>query len=337
MGLANVEKKFQLVHKATEILQENVQCSFLDATIETFENLLDDGKVHVEDGLPDEKTCDKLKKIYEEIDLKSLSREERRVLLQLALLQVYRTEKIQANHQMTPDTIGFLLAYLIEKVGTYKAGMKLLDLTVGTGNLLSAVLDTLRKNGWDDLNVYGIDNDDTLLSLASISAQLTEEPIELVHQDAIVDLQVPKADIVIADLPIGYYPLDERAKAFKTSAKEGHSFVHHLLIEQALNSLADGGWGLFVVPKGMFETKEAKELLKVIQQSGYLQGLLDLPEKLFINKNSQKSILLIQKQGANAKQAQPILLGEFPLMKDRDEFINFMNEIDQWRADNFNN
>ena len=255
--------------------------------------------------------------------------------MQLCLLQAYKREKVQANHQMTPDTIGFLLAYLIEKVGKYTAGLKLLDLTVGTGNLLSAILSTLKKSGWKELDVYGVDNDDTMLALANISAELMQIKTQLVHQDALAELQVPPADIVVADLPIGYYPLDSRVREYQTSFAKGHSYVHYLLIEQALEQLVAGGWGVFVVPRGMFEAPEAKQLLQVIQAKGYLQGLLNLPQPLFINENSQKSILLLQKKGPHAKQAEPILLGEFPLMKNQLEFVKFMQEIDNWQAQNF--
>ena len=65
MALAKVEEKFQLLNEAIELLQENVECSALDALIETFENLLDNGRVHVEDGTPDEATVAKLKDLYQ--------------------------------------------------------------------------------------------------------------------------------------------------------------------------------------------------------------------------------------------------------------------------------
>ncbi len=273
MALAKVEEKFQLLNEAIELLQENVECSALDALIETFENLLDNGRVHVEDGTPDEATVAKLKDLYQKIDLASLSKEERRSVLQLCLLQAYKREKVQANH--------------------------------------------------------GVDNDDTMLALANISAELMQIKTQLVHQDALAELQVPPADIVVADLPIGYYPLDSRVREYQTSFAKGHSYVHYLLIEQALEQLVAGGWGVFVVPRGMFEAPEAKQLLQVIQAKGYL------PQPLFINENSQKSILLLQKKGPHAKQAEPILLGEFPLMKNQLEFVKFMQEIDNWQAQNF--
>ena len=36
--------------------------------------------------------------------------------------------------------------------------------------------------------------------------------------------------------------------------------MHYLLIEQALEQLVAGGWGVFVVPRGMFEAPEAKTI-----------------------------------------------------------------------------
>ncbi len=93
MALAEVEEKFQLLNEAIELLQENVECSALDALIETFENLLDNGRVHVEDGAPDEATVAKLKDLYQKIDLASLSKEERRSVLQLCLLQAYKRDR----------------------------------------------------------------------------------------------------------------------------------------------------------------------------------------------------------------------------------------------------
>lgn len=104
------------MNEACELLQEKLQDDCLDALIENFDNLLNDGKVHVEDGIPDEKTASKLAEIYRAVRLDEISTEDRRLLLQLSLLTVYRKEKIQANHQMTPDSIGFLTAYLLQQV-----------------------------------------------------------------------------------------------------------------------------------------------------------------------------------------------------------------------------
>nr|MCG4642348.1 class I SAM-dependent methyltransferase [Bifidobacterium bifidum] len=67
---------------------------------------------------------------------------------------------------------------------------------------------------------YGIDNDDELLAVASVSVSLQREPVELFHQDAIEPLTIPQSDLAVSDLPVGYYPLDENTKNYQTRAEK---------------------------------------------------------------------------------------------------------------------
>lgn len=329
MGIEKIEQTFTSLKEAVALLQKELQVSYLDALIETGDNLLAK-EVHVEDGLPTAEIKTRLEELYANAQLAGLTTEQRRQVMQLLLLQAYKQEKIQANHQMTPDTIGFLVEYLLEKVLPKKQGLALLDLTVGTGNLLTAILSKLNQNGWPKIQAYGVDNDDTLITLASMATQIEQISVDLFHQDALDSLLLPKVDVVVSDLPVGYYPLDERVTQFKTRAKKGHSYVHHLLIEQAVNQLKPAGFGIFVVPKGLFESPEAKGLLDYIQANAYLQGMLNLPQDLFASKRGQKAILLLQKHGTSAKQAKQILLGDFPSFKHKEQFQAFLGQIDQW-------
>lgn len=329
MGIEKIEQTFTSLKEAVALFQKELQVSYLDALIETGDNLLAK-EVHVEDGLPTAEIKTRLEELYANAQLAGLTTEQRRQVMQLLLLQAYKQEKIQANHQMTPDTIGFLVEYLLEKVLPKKQGLALLDLTVGTGNLLTAILSKLNQNGWPKIQAYGVDNDDTLITLASMATQIEQISVDLFHQDALDGLLLPKVDVVVSDLPVGYYPLDERVTQFKTRAKKGHSYVHHLLIEQAVNQLKPAGFGIFVVPKGLFESPEAKGLLDYIQANAYLQGMLNLPQDLFASKRGQKAILLLQKHGTGAKQAKQILLGDFPSFKHKEQFQDFLGQIDYW-------
>lgn len=329
MGIEKIEQTFTSLKEAVALLKKELQVSYLDALIETGDNLLAK-EVHVEDGLPTAEIKTRLEELYANAQLAGLTTEQRRQVMQLLLLQAYKQEKIQANHQMTPDTIGFLVEYLLEKVLPKKQGLALLDLTVGTGNLLTAILSKLNQNGWPKIQAYGVDNDDTLITLASMATQIEQISVDLFHQDALDGLLLPKVDVVVSDLPVGYYPLDERVTQFKTRAKKGHSYVHHLLIEQAVNQLKPAGFGIFVVPKGLFESPEAKGLLDYIQANAYLQGMLNLPQDLFASKRGQKAILLLQKHGTGAKQAKQILLGDFPSFKHKEQFQDFLGQIDYW-------
>lgn len=308
--------------------------SYLDAFLENAENLVDNGKVRVEDGLPKPETVAELNKLYKQLDLLHTDRETVRRLLQLDLLKVIRKDAVQANHQMTPDTLGIMMAYLIEKIIDRNHPYTIFDPAVGTANLLTTVMNHLQEAIDQPVQGYGIDNDDELLAVASVSVSLQREPVELFHQDAIEPLTIPQSDLAVSDLPVGYYPLDENTKNYQTRAEKGHSYVHHLLIEQSMNYLKPGGFGIFLVPSNLFQTEETMGFVKWIHSVAHFQGLINLPADLFKNQAAQKSILLLQRQGGGSHQAKQVLLGSFPSVKKRAEFVAFMNQIDAWVAAN---
>ncbi|GAA0810096.1 class I SAM-dependent methyltransferase [Ligilactobacillus aviarius] len=333
MELKDIEQAYQTLSQIIEIFQKQLDLSYFDALIEALSDLLENqinGKEEI-----DASTVDELEKLYRHLDLSEFSSEEIRQVIQLLLLGSYKKERVQPNHQMTPDSIGYLITFLIEKITPKEKLNSMLDLTVGTGNLLAVILNNLKSLGNQSLKAYGVDNDDTLLAIADVSLALQRiSNVELFHQDALDNLMLPQVDLVVSDLPVGYYPLDDRAAQFETHAAEGHSFAHYLLIERGIEKLAENGWGLFVVPSGIFETKEAQPLLKMIQKNGYLQGLLNLPRELFVSEKSRKAILMVQKKGGQAHQASQILLGDFPSLKDKKEFNGFLDEINAWVKEN---
>jgi site-specific DNA-methyltransferase (adenine-specific) len=324
-----------LFDRGTEVLQAALRSSYLDALLENIENVINH-EIQVEDGVPDQATVDQLSQLYDQLDLDHADAETLRQLVQLSFLKVIRKDAIQANHQMTPDTIGFLMAFLIEKVTKLNRPYTIFDPAVGTANLLTTVINALQKVSQEPVHGYGIDNDPSMLEVASASVALQKLNVDLYHQDAIDALDIPQCDLAVSDLPIGYYPLDQNTGNYQTRAKKGHSYVHHLLIEQSMNYLRPGGFGVFLVPSNLFQTKESQSFVKWIQSVAYLQGLINLPAELFANPAAQKSILLLQRHGGDSKQAVKVLLGEFPSFKKTKEFADFVAEIDHWVATNLN-
>ncbi len=324
------EQLFEQFNQAIELIHTDLACSYLDAYLENAENLVDNNHVRVEDGLPKPETVKKLQDLYEKLDIQHQDKGTIRRLLQLCLLKVMSKDAIQANHQMTPDTIGMLIAYLIEQIVPLNKPYKIFDPVVGTGNLLTKVMNDLTKISHQTVEAYGIDNDDSMLAAASVSVDLQQLPVQLLHQDSITNLNIPQSDLAVADLPIGYYPLDDNVKNYQTKAEKGHSFVHHLLIEQTMNYIVPGGFAFFVVPSNLFETKESESFVKWIQSVAFMQGFINLPSDMFSNIASQKSILILQNHGANAKQAKQVLLGSFPSLKNEKEFRKFLAQINLW-------
>lgn len=330
-----VEQLFKIIDESTETLVAEMDTSYLDALIETGNNLIS-GQVQVEDGRPTKEVKRNLEHFYAEVNLSQLDNESIRQALQLAILKAAQKDHIQANHQMTPDTIGMLFAYLLQELQDGEDDIQILDPAVGTANLLTTVMNDIHHNHKDQqITGIGIDNDDSMLALAGISTQLQQVAVNLYHQDALDQLVFNAANFAVSDLPVGYYPIDHRVKDYETHSDSGHSFVHHLLIEQAMNHVVDGGFGLFLVPSNIFQTDQAGKLLNYFKNKIFLQGFLNLPKDMFTNGNLQKSILILQNQGNGAKQASKVMLGDFPSFKDQTRMKKFLAEIRQWHQQNF--
>jgi site-specific DNA-methyltransferase (adenine-specific) len=253
----------------------------------------------------------------------------------LVLVKTIAADQIEANKQVTPDALASLVSFMVTTLKPkLPAELSIADIAAGTGNLLYAVMNQLHAAKDIQVQGYAVDNDEDQLAIASMSAELQKLDVQLFHQDAIAPLQFKDVDVVVSDLPVGYYPLDERAKQFATAAKEGHSYAHHLLIEQSVNVLAPGGLGLFYVPSSVFTTDEAKGLTEWLAHTAYFQGLLTLPDNFFASKSAQKSLLILQKPGNGAKQAKQVLLGQFPDLNNTTAFKQFIADVASWHRDN---
>jgi site-specific DNA-methyltransferase (adenine-specific) len=334
MNTEIIEKIYQTFSKSIELLKQDLDVDFLDAFIETGDNLIS-GRIQVEDGKPSQATIEKLEAVYAGFDASEYSPEAMRKAIQLVMIQANKEEQIQANHQFTPESIGMLFNYIIENLKVGNEKLTILDPAVGTGNLLSTILNYFQERQIE-FNGVGVDNDDTLISIASMAFAFEHLEVDLFHQDSIDNLMVKDVDITVSDLPVGYYPIDARTEGFETRSKTGHSFVHHLLIEQAMNAVRPGGYGLFLVPSNVFQTEEAKKLLAFFHDRVYLQAILNLPAKMFKDQKAQKSILLLQKVGNDAKQADQVLLGEFPEFNDQKQMLKFLQDLKQWSQKSLN-
>jgi site-specific DNA-methyltransferase (adenine-specific) len=310
-----MEQGFNQNLEAVQLLQNALGSSFLEAYVENAENLIDNYQVRVIDGVPSEETSKRLNELYGELKKLSFEPEEWRRLSQLLLLKGGQTEPLQANHQLTPDSIGYLFVFLVEQLFTdKKEPLKVLDIASGMGNLLLTVLLNLKIAGYE-AEGFGVDIDDTLLAVAASTSELAQAPIQYFHQDGLQELLIDPVDVAISDLPIGYYPNDEKAKEFLTGVEDEHSYAHHLLLEQAMKYVKPDGFGLFLMPSNFLETPQSDAIKKWFGEEGYLQGMVQLPEELFRNKQSQKSILILQKKRPASPTSKRSLAGEISFVK----------------------
>lgn len=322
-----IEQFFSVLDRSTELIQKADDQSYLDSLIETLGFIQNDND---EDKALTETDNEKLTNIYASFNPDEYTAETIRKGIQMAILKATRIDKIQANYQITPDTIANVIGYIISGIFHGKKELSVLDPAMGTANLLTAIYHQLETSIGVTPTISGIENDDAMFELAADSVELQKIHAELFHEDTIQNVLAPMVDAVVSDLPIGYYPIDANAKGFATHSESGHSYVHHLIIEFGMKHVKPGGFGFFLVPSQLFQTNEAKQLLKWMQGKVYLQGLLNLPKELFQNSAAQKAILILQNSGAGAKQVDPVMLGEFPSFKDQQAFTQFLTEIDDW-------
>src|SRR5699024_10888597 len=130
---------FHTLDESTKILKKELEISYLEALIHKAENLIDYGNVYNEENLLSEK-----------------------------MMKDY----IQPNYQMTPDSLGSLIAYLIEIIAEPEKNIHLVDLTVGTGNLLLTISHFLNQVPNREISRSGVDNDELMLSLASTNSAI---------------------------------------------------------------------------------------------------------------------------------------------------------------------
>jgi site-specific DNA-methyltransferase (adenine-specific) len=207
-----------------------------------------------------------------------------------------------------------------------EANPTLLDLAVGSANLLTAVLNQLSEG----VQGIGVDVDDLMVRLAYTNANLQQRELELFHQDALSSLLIDPADVVIIDLPVGYYPDEETAKAFQVAKEKGKSYSHHLMIEQSLHYLKPGGYGLYIIPNLLFEEDTDKKLYGFIQKEAHILGVLQLPASMFKTKEQARSLLLLQKQGDGAVQPKQALLAQLPSFSNKEALSKVLSQIHAW-------
>ncbi|MBS4208757.1 class I SAM-dependent methyltransferase [Bacillus sp. FJAT-50079] len=328
MKLTPMESLFSVFDETASILQEELECTYLEALAETGENLF---QVTVLQEEISEVTKRRLQKKYDEISLDAFDAEDIRKAYQMAILKGMKGH-VQANHQMTPDSIGYIISYLTGKFLGERDQLTILDPAVGTGNLLSTIFN--RHGESEHIQAYGVDVDDLLVKLAYVGASLQKQHIELFHQDGLGPLFIDPVDAVVCDLPVGYYPNDEQAASFQLHSDEGHAFAHHLFIEQSIQYTKPGGYLFFLIPNDLFESKEARKLHEYLQKTAHIQAVIQLPLSMFANEQAAKSIFILQKKTADSKAPKEVLLASLPKLSNKAALDTMLHGMEKWFKEN---
>ncbi|UJL45072.1 class I SAM-dependent methyltransferase [Virgibacillus sp. NKC19-16] len=321
MEKSNVEILYEWIDQTTEIIQKHEEEPYLNSLTSTMESLFYQDAPEAMDDILSHKVQNALK----EIDFSMFKIEEIRKGIQLAILKGMK-DSTQQQHLMTPETVALLVGYFAEKVTSDKEKVSLFDPVSGTANLLTIVMSQLDRQ----LEAYAGEVDPTLIQLAVLNANLQKKEVEFFHQDSLRPFLLDPVDLVVADLPIGYYPDDIRANDFELKADEGHSYAHHLFIEQALNYTNSGGYLIFVIPDFLFESDQSDKLHSFLQEYSHIVGVVRLPESAFKSEKNMKSILILQKAGQGTSSPKQPLLVQMPSFKNDSAMSDILEQMNTW-------
>lgn len=321
MNDSKVVELYDWIEETSFMIQNHADEPFLDSLAITLEALFY-GDVHEEnlEGLNE-----KIQEALLRINLTEYSTENIRKAIQLAVLKGMK-KATQHHHTMTPEAIALFIGYLSEKLTKNLSEVRLFDPASGTANLLLIVMSHLTQ----PVKAFASEIDPTLLKISLLNANLQKKRVEYFHQDSLRPLLLDPVDLVVADLPVGYYPDDVQASNFELKAEEGHSYSHHLFIEQSLTYTKEGGFLIFIIPEFLFESDQAEQLHAYLQKHAHIVGLLSLPETAFASKENKKSIFILQKKGQSTKDIKQPLLAMLPSFKDTKAMEDMLVKINSW-------
>lgn len=318
MGKTKVEQVFHLIDHLAELIQKESDEPYLDSLAIALEVLF-------YEDIPNEWKDTEISSALKEADLSAYSVDELRKGIQFAILKGMK-DSVQSQHMMTPESVALLIGYFAEQLMEKRKSIRLFDPASGTGNLLLTVMERLKEKR---IVAYASEVDPTLIRLSVASSNLQKKQVEYFHQDSLRPLLLDPVDLVIADLPVGYYPDDVRAQEFQLKADEGHSYAHHLFIEQSLLYTKEAGFLIFVIPEFLFDSDQSDRLRQFLYDHAHIVGIIRLPDTAFKSKQV-KSILILQKKGEHTKTVKQPLLVQMPSFKNHHAMANILAQMNKW-------
>ena len=313
MNFEKIEEAFGLLLENVQTIQNQLGTNFYDALIEQNAAYL---------GEAEDELIGKNNQCLRERDLTA---EEWRRTFQFLFIKANQTEPMQHNHQFTPDSIGFLLTFLLDELVAGQTA-SVLEIGSGTGNLAQTILHHSQKQ----LDYLGVEVDDLLIDLSASMAEVMDSGISFVQGDAVRPQILKESQIIISDLPVGYYPNDAIAQRYQVASSEGHTYAHHLLMEQSLKYLAQDGYAIFLAPNNLLTSDQSPLLKAWLQDQASVVATIALPTNLFGNPNQAKSIFILQKKG---HLSGPTFVYALQDLQNSEDLQDFVNNFKNWKAE----
>ena len=301
----NVEKLFDIINEACCFLFDKYKMDYLTGLLENTRNILE---AEIKTELKEE-DIKPLQGIYDKLEDVSFNQEEVRKAMQYLLVRAFK--EIRMINQVTPDTLGFLLAYLANKFFKDQK-IAIMDMCLGTGNLITTI-----ANQMNDPILYGVEIDSKMADIARMNASMQDYDMNIFLGDTL-ESHLRNMDLIVGDIP-GYFIDKEKTMYFPYEA-----ILYHK------DSLKDDGYMFLIVPNDFF-SHDTGFFKKAFDADMQMFGLLELPDNIF--KEEKKCIILIQKSKVKKKN---VLMVKIPDFNNQELMNNTIRKIEEWfRGENY--
>ena len=311
MNFEKIEQAYALLLENVQEIQNELLTSFYDALVEQNGSYLD-GNIEL----------DSVRQNNEKLKALKLNKEEWRRAYQFLLMKAAQTEPLQANHQFTPDSIGFIVTFLIDQLSN-KEHIDVLEIGSGMGNLAETILNNTNKN----VDYLGLELDDLLIDISASIADVMDAKVSFVQGDAVRPQVLKESDVIISDLPVGFYPDDNIATRYEVASRQEHTYAHHLLMEQSLKYLKSDGYAIFLAPNDLLTSTQSDLLKNWLQKHAQIVAMIALPESLFGNAAYAKTIFVLKKQDEQAVQPFVYALSD---LQNQADLLTFSEKFQNW-------
>ena len=315
---------FEKIELAYELILENSQLIENELKTHIYDALIEQNSFYLGEATANQTIVANNEKLHQ----LALTKEEWRRAFQFIFIKAAQTEKLQSNHQFTPDSIGFIILFLMENLTGAKE-LDVLEIGSGTGNLAQTILNNSSKT----IDYLGIEVDDLLIDLSASVSEVIGSTAKFIQEDAVRPQILKESDVIISDLPVGFYPNDAIAERYEVASQEEHTYAHHLLMEQSLKYLKKDGIAIFLAPISLLTSDQSQILKTWLKDYADIIAVVTLPEIIFGSPDNAKTIFILQKQ---AKQTPETFVYHLSDLQNRGIVTHFMKSFQKWKIDNMN-
>ncbi len=273
----------------------------------------------IENSNLDEETINKILNLFDDLDeyIKKhglLNEEVRKALL---LLDIKGFKNLNFSLDLiTPDNVGYIICKIISSVIT-KPKITMLDFNVGCGNLVYTIKNNLDK----EVDLIGIDNHVLMARIFASKANMLDEQVTVLHQDAL-EVLPQEVDVIVSDIATYDY---ENSGFTSTLYDEGIRYFPYLAIEHYLNIKSSCIY-IYIIDNDFFSKKGCDKIKKVLEQKATIKAFIVLPPSMFQDSTKGKALLIIQNTQTETKNIPIYML---PSLKEEKAFLDTMKDIIQ--------